>query len=257
MFKDDKDLKKYIEVNYPEVTDNRIESEHWDLQCTSCKITRGFQVVKREVGTYRSEYNDNMLQDSSSPNTYYFRCPVCKSFKMWIVFQITYMDKTHNNRRYSRYFRVTSIPGEGLEEIEELPENPPSLREAYRQAIRAMDANANLAAAAMFRRALQVITRDLLGVKPGNLAFELKAAVGKPYNGGIITKDFADVGYIVKEAGNQAAHPDKDPNLLDFTAQDGEDLQNIFMEIVGDLFIVPAAKQKAKAEFLARRKITV
>jgi hypothetical protein len=29
------------------------------------------------------------------------------------------------------------------------------------------DANAPLAAAAMFRRALQVITRDLLGAKPG------------------------------------------------------------------------------------------
>jgi hypothetical protein len=62
----------------------------------------------------------------------------------------------------SRYFRVTSVPSEGLEEIDELPQNPPSLRVAYRQAIRAMDVNAQLAAAAMFRRALQVITRDIL-----------------------------------------------------------------------------------------------
>jgi DNA invertase Pin-like site-specific DNA recombinase len=62
-----------------------------------------------------------------------------------------------NDTVKSHYFKVTSIPNEGLEEIDELPQNPPSLRIAYRQAIRATDANAQLAAAAMFRRALQVI----------------------------------------------------------------------------------------------------
>ncbi len=118
-----------------------------------------------------------------------------------------------------------------------------------------MDANAHLAAAVMFRRALHVITRDLLGAKPGNLANELNEIVGETYNGAVITKNFANVGYIIKEAGNQGAHPDKDPDLLDFTSQDTQDLQDIFMELVSELFIVPAAKEKAKAEFLARRKI--
>jgi uncharacterized protein DUF4145 len=118
-----------------------------------------------------------------------------------------------------------------------------------------MDANANLAAAAMFRRALQVITRDLLGAKPGNLANELNDSVGRAFNGGIITSNFADVGYVVKEAGNQGAHPDEDPDLLDFTAEDAHDLQQIFMELVSELFIIPAAKEKAKQEFMARRKI--
>jgi hypothetical protein len=107
----------------------------------------------------------------------------------------------------------------------------------------------------MFRRALQVITRDLLGVKPGNLAAELRQVVGRNYNGITVTNTFAQVGYIIKEAGNQGAHPDEDPDLLEFTQQDAEDLQNIFMELVSDLFIVPEAIQKAKTDFLARRKI--
>jgi Domain of unknown function (DUF4145) len=119
-----------------------------------------------------------------------------------------------------------------------------------------MDANAFIAAAAMFRRALQVITRDILSAKPGNLGNELNDVVGKSYNGVTITANFASVGYIVKEAGNQGAHPDKDPDLLDFTAEDAEDLQRIFMELVSDLFIAPEATKKAKADFLARRKIT-
>jgi hypothetical protein len=107
----------------------------------------------------------------------------------------------------------------------------------------------------MFRRALQVITRHLLGAKPGTLANELNAVVGTTYNGVLVTNNFAKVGYIIKEAGNQGAHPDQDPDLLEFTWQDAQDLQDIFLELVRDLFIVPAVVQKAKDEFLARRKI--
>jgi hypothetical protein len=51
-----------------------------------------------------------------------------------------------------------------------------------------------------------------------------------------------------------AGHPDSDPDLLDFTQRDAEDLADIFMEIVSELFIVPAAMQKAKADFLGVRK---
>jgi Domain of unknown function (DUF4145) len=141
---------------------------------------------------------------------------VCKAFKQWVVYEFGF---TQQNKHQKVFYRVTSVPSEGLEEIEELPVDPPSLRTAYRQAIRAKDANAPLAAAAMFRRALQVITRDLLKAKPSNLANELNEVVGKTYNGATITSNFESVGYIVKEAGNQGAHPDKDPDLLDFTPQ--------------------------------------
>jgi hypothetical protein len=176
-------------------------------------------------------------------------------FKQWIVYEIN--ERIDENTRKAHYFRVTSVPAEGLEDIPELPDKPESLRAAYRQAIRAMDANAPLAAAAMFRRAVQVITREMIGVKkPGNLAKELEAAVGMQYNGVIITNNFANVGCLIKEAGNQGAHPDADPDLLDFTPQDASDLQQIFMELVTDLFVIPAAVEKARADFLARRKIT-
>jgi len=256
MFRDRNDLYKYVTENYLEITDNRIDDDHWDLLCAECQMTRGFQVIKRQLsGNMVERYDFGMIRpkqefdfDFDAPVIYLFRCPVCKSFKQWIVYELGLVDK-------KRYFRVTSVPSEGLEDIDELPQNPPSLRTAYRQAIRAIDANAHLAAAAMFRRALQIITRELLGARPGNLANELNTVIGKTYNGVVVTKNFANVGYIIKEAGNQGAHPDKDPDLLDFTPQDAQDLQDIFMELVSELFIVPAAVEKAKADFLARRKI--
>lgn len=184
------------------------------------------------------------------PRTIIFKCPVCFSYKIWLIFEFE-----EGNSKKPKIYKITSIPSEGNEDIQDLPDDPPSLRKAYQQAIRSMDANAHIAAAAMFRRALQAITREILNATPGNLANELKELVGKKYNGVIIDDDFADNGYIVKEAGNQSAHPDTDPDLLDFTAQDAKDLQSIFMQIVSELFVAPKAAEQAKLQFLARRKI--
>jgi Domain of unknown function (DUF4145) len=258
MFQNPADLIKYVLENYPEVTDQRIDDYYWDLECTYCKLTRGFQVLRRDIsGVDNARLFGGAMkfkEDLYAPHTYLFCCPVCKAFKQWILFEIE-LRTGELGKSEKHYFRTTSLPSEGLEDIDELPTDPPSLRTAYRQAIRAMDANAHLAAAAMFRGALQVITRDLLGAKPGNLAEELNEVVGKTYNGVVVKNDFAKVGSIIKETGNQGAHPDKDPDLLEFTSQDAQDLKAIFLELVRDLFIVPAAVQKAKDDFMARRKI--
>lgn len=263
MFRSYSNQADYIVASFPEVSDNRIDKSHWDLLCTTCKVVRGFQVTKRVNRFFGTEYNVRQ-EDRAAATCYFFKCPVCGSFKQWIVFEIAFErdSRTEKDQQgvplketYNRYFRVTSLPPEGLEEIAELPAEPPALREAYRQAIRASDANAHIAAAAMFRRAVQVITRDFLGAKPATLAAELKEVIGKTYDGVTITQSFADVGYIIKEAGNQGAHPDVDPDLLSFTAADAADLQKIFMELVTDLFVVPAAVRKTRADFLKRRKI--
>jgi hypothetical protein len=252
MFSTVEQLRAYIIENYPEVTSHKMDDSHWDLQCTHCKITRGFQVICRYLN-FDPDPVYGARQVFDAPETYLFRCPVCGAFKLWSVFTVYVREAVGTTKHY---YRLSSLPGEGLEDIDELPEEPPALRIAYRQAIRAMDGNAHLAAAAMFRRALQVITRQVLGAKPGNLGNELREVVGKIHNGVKISNDFAEIGYIIKEAGNQGAHPDADPDLLEFTQQDAEDLQNIFMELVSELFVVPAASQKKKAEFLARKKIT-
>ena len=258
MFDTEENQIEYIKETYPEVTDSRINDDHWDLHCPNCKTTRGFQVVQRAEGRTESDQYGIYSVDMQAPRAIYFRCPVCKTYKQWIVFKITLIEERADGKRYNvtRYYRVASLPSEGIEDVDEIPADPPALRIAYKQAIRAMDANAHIAAAAMFRRALQVITRNILGASPGNLGNELKEVVGKKFNGVNVTNDFSDVGYIIKEAGNQGAHPDKDPDLLDFTAQDAQDLHKIFMELVTDLFIVPEATKKTRSEFLKRRKIS-
>ncbi|MDO8261427.1 MAG: hypothetical protein Q7T50_08130, partial [Candidatus Magasanikbacteria bacterium] len=176
MFRNEKALDKYIQDTYPEVTGTRLDEKHWNLYCNNCKLNNGFQVLREDYAINHTDYGD--YRDWKTPLAIYFRCPVCGMFKIWLVYQIEKIRKVKaGNKSYSTYFRVTSIPNDGLEEINELPENPASLRKAYRQAIRAMDANAYIASAAMFRRALQVITRDILKAKPGLLGDELKSLV--------------------------------------------------------------------------------
>lgn len=256
MFSSKEDQIKYIKETYPDVTDNRIDEGNWDIYCPKCKIVRGFQVVEISEGRIVNPYYNGYSVDNEAPRAIYFRCPVCKGYKQWIVYMVDTKELVEGKNKLIRhYYRIASLPSEGIEDIEEIPKEPPSLRVAYKQAIRAMDANAHIAAAAMFRRALQVITRDILGAAPSNLARELKEVVGKKYNGVAITDDFSSIGYIIKEAGNQGAHPDKDPDLLDFTIQDAEDLQKIFMDLVSDLFVIPEITKKAREDFLKRRKI--
>jgi hypothetical protein len=255
MFHSREEQIEYIKETYPDVTDHRIGKEYWDLYCDECEITRGFFLTEHESFYRRSNFSGVSLL---FPDVYTFHCPVCKASKMWLLFAVVTGTQTENGmpKEVVNYYRVTSLPGEGLEDIAQLPESPSSLRIAYKQAIRAMDANAHMAAAAMFRRALQIITRNILSAPPGNLGNELKALVGTQHNGVTLGNSFASNSYIIRESGNQGAHPDKDPDLLDFSQQDAEDLQKIFMELVSDLFVIPEAVEKSRAEFLQRRKIT-
>lgn len=259
MFATQEEQPKYIKENYPEVTDSRLDDDHWDLHCANCNVVRGFQVIHRGYITQQGRYASAFSIDYDSPRVTYFQCPVCHTYKLWVLFRTVSNEVDENGKEQyvERLYRITSIPSEGIEDIKELPEEPKALRIAYKQAIRAMDANAHIAAAAMFRRALQIITRNILGAASSSLANELNSLVGKEFNGVQLTNNFATNGYIIKELGNQGAHPDKDPDLLDFTQQDAEDLQGIFMELVGELFIAPEAMKKAKQEFMQRRKITL
>ena len=56
----------------------------------------------------------------------------------------------------------------------------------------------------MFRRALQVITRDLLGAKPGNLANELKADLPAAAGAAAVGRRLLFGGAVVRRPGLRA-----------------------------------------------------
>lgn len=89
MFQKTADLQRYVEQNYPEVTDKRIDEGQWDLYCTHCKIVRGFQVTTRtaQQKRVRGAHGNYEQVDVLSPVSYWFVCPVCKGFKQWLLFE--------------------------------------------------------------------------------------------------------------------------------------------------------------------------
>jgi hypothetical protein len=243
------DFDEYVEANYPDVTDT-LNSEHRLFEyCPYCKVRMGLDIIRREYIYKLVRFSSHRAQEKKPDNDYpyicIFRCPDCKAERRWFLYQV-------NQRTY----RIISIPGEFGAEIDELPAEPIALRKAYSEAIRALDANCPMAASAMIRRALQVITRDILGSPPGNLGVELKWLRGKPNKLGVtLSQDFHDNAYVIKEAANQAAHPDTDPDLLSFTDEDARDLNSIFLDLVTELFVVPEAARRAKEAMMKRRKI--
>lgn len=239
------EFEDYIAETFPEVSKSFLSGKHLVDHCPHCKTSLGMNIITREFAVSDPDYKGRKSRLTNLPYFLIFRCPECDAERRWLLYTIE-----------DHVYRILSIPGEGDWDIPELPTKPPALRKAYAEAMRCMNANAPMAAAAMLRRALQVITREILGAPAGNLGNELKSLKGKENNLGItLTQDFHDNAYIIKETGNQAAHPDEDPDLLDFTEEDARHLHDIFLEIVAELFVVPEAKKKARGAILKRRKI--
>ncbi len=262
MLENDADLTKYLTENFMEITNLKVDDEHFNDYCPSpkCKREVGLQVIECSYAQRRTGYHSYLDDEWGLPYTMHLRCPRCGFYKLWILFKREFTKKKNDGQPdgyTTKLYRVASIPAEGID-IPELPDNPKSLRAAYNEAIRCMNASCSMAAAAMFRRALQIITRDILGAKPGRLADEIKSLIGiKNKLGIILTNDFSANGYIIKECGNQSAHPDKDPDLLSFESDDAQALYEIFLELVSELFVAPTVAKKAKEDLLKRRKITV
>lgn len=266
MFKDWKSQKEYLIEHYPDVSDSRIDANHWDLKCNSetCKgIVRGFQVVryqfleleglqKEMLYSKNGDYSD--LDDDEAkieaPVFIKFKCPVCGLFKIWLVYELW---DEENDKDF--VCRVISLPGEESNLMEFIPEKYSNLRKAYREAVIAKNAGANIASAAMYRRALQAITREVLGVKPKKLLEELNEIKGIEFEGVTIDKDFSDNAYITRKSSNPAAHIDKDPDLLDFSSEDMNALEMMFGDLIYKLFILPKVKSETKEKFLESRKI--
>jgi hypothetical protein len=259
------EIDKFIASTYPNVTKTVLDREHIGAHCPICKRDVALKISHITSSNYASRYGKQFAV-IAVPFTVSLQCPICNGLAIWVLYRIqTLKDidvapedllQVKSNFQQINIYRLAAIPPEGQYEIPDLPKEPASLGTAYSEAIRCLDNNCPIAAAAMFRRALQIITREILGAKPGKLADELASLVGiKNRLGVVLTTSFDTYGYIIREVGNQAAHPDRDPDLLSFTNQDAQDLYEIFLKIVAELFVAPTAAKKAAEGIMERRKL--
>jgi len=256
-YKDSAQFDDYVQKNFQDVTDI-VKKEHVVKDCPHCDIKLGFKIVAKDQayttifdGAMRMSVGGRVVKiEYSYPKTLEIICPECGHYSVWVVYEI----KKNN---VARMYRLISLPAETDSEIAELPEKPESLRKAYSEAAKNLEINNPMSAAVMFRRALQIITRDILGAKPNSLALELKEIAVSNKLQIKLSQDFRESSYIIKEMANQSAHPDRDLDLLDLTFEDADELHRIFLEVVAEVFVIPAAREQSRKKLLDRRKIEI
>lgn len=247
------EFDRFIEGNYESFDDNDFSDETFKDYCPNCGVRVGLQIEAKNVGATQIQINRKIYQQGPNwdlPFNIVAKCPDCESYKIIFMYRITISENE------IKYYKLFTIPENETYIIPELPSEYPSLISAYSEAIKCMQVKAFKAAATMFRRALQIIARDILGANDWNLANSLKKLKKQPNKLGVeLSEDFHNYSYIIKEAGNQGAHPDKDIDLIEFTKEDATDLMNIFLEVVNELFIKPSLIKRSEDNLKLKRKI--
>ncbi len=120
----------------------------------------------------------------------FYKCPACSEITVWTE---TFQGCEASYTAERIFPRAAAIPSE----------TPVHVRKAYDEASKVLRISAN-AAAALARRALQMMLREELGVEARNLKSEIDAAAGR-------LPDFLIQGlHELREVGNFALHPSKD-----------------------------------------------
>ena len=249
-FADDMALIEYVAKRFPQVTKQILENEII-RDCATCRTNVAFQIIQQSSSQRSVRYHAPDGYLVGLPMMFQLQCPGCKQFAVWV----TYGYSSQSGRVH---FLLLSLPSESGVEIPELPSDPPSLRLAYDEAIRSLEANNPMAASVMFRRALQVVTRDILGAPRAKLHQELDWLTKNPNRLNLkLSWDFHSSAYLIKEVSNQGAHPDDDVDLLEFTHDDATAIYHLFLEVVHEVFSIPGVREAARQQLIKRRKITL
>lgn len=125
------------------------------------------------------------------------------------------------------------------------------------EALFCMQHNKNISAVIMFRRALQIIVKDILGGKGKTIYNQLTWIKENENNLKInLSEMFHDNSNLIKNIGNQGAHPDIDEDLHTFTGNDVAQLHDLYLIIVTEIFIKPEKLFKLKEELKINRKLS-
>jgi hypothetical protein len=127
------------------------------------------------------------------------------------------------------------------------PEVPEGIAEDYEEACTVLPFSAK-ASAALSRRCLQHLLRDVVHVKPGSLASEIQEVLDSRD----LPVDMADALDVVRNVGNFAAHPAKSESTGEIVpVEPGEAEWNLdILESLFDFYCVRPAVLRAKREAL-------
>jgi len=155
------------------------------------------------------------------------------------------------------YYRITRIP-EREEEVNlsNIPSEYSSLRDTVAEAQFCLEHGKYVASSILYRRAIEVLAKQVLGASGKTLHLKLQWLEANPNQLGIdLTSVFHENAKIIKDVGNQGAHPDDDPDLHTFSRDDANGLHDLFTSIIHEVFVKPAAMKKLQEDLQQSRKL--
>ncbi len=268
------EFNNYIQTNYKKI----YETEKWndfsqefDGFCESCRRDVFLKIRSRSY--QYSDYNRDGL-----PNfiTYFIECPRCKrkSFMQLVLLEICVtLDKEgkvlenideddfdedgYNTKTHYEIFQLYSIPTRDESFAnKDIPNNYTTLKASVSEAIFTMKHGKFISSAIMFRRTIQIIAKEVLGAKGRALHKQLEWLTENSNLLAIdLTNLFHDNSKLIKDVGNQGAHPDDDITLHNFTEDDVNNLHDLFLVIVNEIFIKPEQLKTIQADLIKNRKL--
>ncbi|MDX9703677.1 MAG: hypothetical protein RBU23_11650 [Candidatus Auribacterota bacterium] len=234
----EQDYFQFVKEHFTNISSLIINNSHIRDYCPLCKATMGFTIETIPLQREHMHFLYKM------PQPLMLKCPMCNSFKIWII-QNIYVQNSDGEGHIERY-RILAIP-KNESQIPELPDHPPGLRRAYTEGINCLEANCPTAAAALFKRALHLITRDILGANPGTLTSEFRSLLSKRNKlGMVIHEAFKENSYLIRESSIIKRDGTFDHDILQYTEEDALSLHEMFIELAVMLFVLPRTVQEAR-----------
>lgn len=242
---DEQHYYQFVKEHYTNISSLIVNNSHIREYCPLCKANMGFNI---ETIPLQREYMHFLYK---MPQPLLLKCPMCQSFKIWVI-QNLYVQDSEGNGHIERY-RIMSIP-KNENEIPELPDHPPGLKRIYCEGIRCLESNCPTAAATLFKRAIHIITRDILGANPGTLTSEFRSLLSKRNKlGMVIHESFKDNKYLMRESSLIKRDGTWDHDILQYNEEDAMSLHEMFIELAVMLFVLPKTVQEAR-DMLAFKK---
>jgi hypothetical protein len=171
-------------------------------------------------------------------------CPACKRLILSLQFGSDVVFTPQGNFMGLNVLIETLARPKGINRSPIPTEVPKKFGDDYNEGCLVLP-DSSKAAAALGRRCLQNLLREIAGVKPGNLADEIQQVI----DSGKLPSDLSDSIDAIRNIGNFAAHPMKSQHsgeILDVEAGEAEWTLDVLEGLFDFYFVRPANLQKKK-----------
>ncbi|WP_242120907.1 DUF4145 domain-containing protein [Aestuariivivens sediminicola] len=249
---DEQEFDKYIRNNYQLIftNDSSKISQNEAGHCDFCK-----KDVYLKIG---SRWNDTPYSKGNLPDltTFFIQCPSCQrqSFIMTVVLA-RYVSE--EGKYLYDYFKIYNLPTKDSQfETKDIPDKYDLLKKTVNEAKYNLQHGQFMSATIMFRRALQILAKNILGAKGRTLFKQLEWLKANENDLKVnLTELFHDNSKLIREVGNQGAHPDDDEELQEFSEEDANTVHDLFLILVNEIFVLPTKMKAMKEELTKRRKL--